>query len=65
LAQSTFKLNGQMGLLTAITILIALIIDFLLLPPLLMAIDNKKDKQSNHESETDITEFDVAVKQPA
>jgi len=41
LAQSTFKLNGDMGLLTAITILIALLIDFLFLPPLLMAIDNK------------------------
>ncbi|WP_281559697.1 MMPL family transporter [Thalassomonas sp. RHCl1] len=47
LAQSSFKLNGEMGLLTAITILIALIIDFLLLPPLLMAIDNKKSKQHN------------------
>lgn len=41
LAQSTFKLNGDMGLLTAITILIALLIDFLFLPPLLMAIDSK------------------------
>lgn len=43
LAQSTFKLNGDMGLLTAITILIALLIDFLFLPPLLMAIDSKKN----------------------
>jgi predicted RND superfamily exporter protein len=39
LAQSTFKLNGDMGLLTAITIFIALIVDFFFLPPLLMAID--------------------------
>jgi len=45
LAQSTFKLNGEMGLLTAITILIALIIDFLFLPPLLMLIDKKKSEQ--------------------
>jgi len=40
LAQSSFKLNSDMGLLTAITILIALIIDFLFLPPLLMKLDN-------------------------
>lgn len=40
LAQSSFKLNSDMGLLTAITILIALIVDFLFLPPLLMKLDN-------------------------
>lgn len=45
LAQSSFQLNAQMGLLTAITIMIALIIDFLLLPPLLMLLDNKKSRQ--------------------
>mgnify|MGYP000550628715 FL=1 len=45
LAQSTFKLNGDMGMLTAITILIALLIDFLFLPPLLMAIDNHRTNQ--------------------
>jgi hypothetical protein len=39
LAQSTFKLNADMGLLTALTILIALAIDFLFLPPLLMKLD--------------------------
>ena len=55
LAQSTFKLNGDMGLLTAITILIALLIDFLFLPPLLMAIDSKKnhskiDSEENSDS---------------
>lgn len=36
LALSTFELNASMGLLTAITIGIALIADFLFLPPLLM-----------------------------
>lgn len=41
LAQSIFKLNADMGLLTAITILLALVIDFLFLPPLLMMIDGK------------------------
>ncbi len=39
LAQSTFRINADMGLLTAITICIALIIDFLFLPPLLMVFD--------------------------
>lgn len=43
LAQSTFKLNGDMGLLTAVTIAVALIVDFLFLPPLLMLLDGKKD----------------------
>lgn len=42
LAQSTFKINAEMGLMTAITILIALIVDFLFLPPLLMKLDNEK-----------------------
>ncbi len=39
LAQSQFKINGDMGLLTAIIILVALIVDFLFLPPLLMKLD--------------------------
>lgn len=40
LAQSSFKFNADMGLLTAIIILLALIIDFLFLPPLLIKIDH-------------------------
>mgnify|MGYP000021997352 CR=1 FL=1 len=47
LAMSTFKFNAYMGMLTAITILIALIIDFLFLPPLLIAIDNAREKVSS------------------
>lgn len=39
LAQSAFEVNAGMGLLTAITIVFALIADFLFLPPLLMALD--------------------------
>ncbi|MCW9013943.1 MAG: MMPL family transporter [Gammaproteobacteria bacterium] len=43
LSLSTFELNSGMGLMTSIIISIALILDFLLLPPLLMRIDaNKK-----------------------
>ena len=45
LAQSSFKMNADMGFLTALTIFIALVIDFLFLPPLLMLLD--KDKNSN------------------
>ena len=41
LAQSTFSLNADMGLLTAITIFIALVVDFLFLPPLLMLLERK------------------------
>ncbi len=44
LAQSSFKLNADMGLLTAITILLALIVDFLFLPPLLMKLDGSSKK---------------------
>ncbi len=39
LATSSFKLNAGMGLLTAIVIGLALVTDFLLLPPLLIKLD--------------------------
>ena len=39
LSQSPFKLNSDMGVLTAITIGFALIADFLFLPPLLMKVE--------------------------
>jgi len=39
LTQSAFKLNADMGLLTAVTIGIALVVDFIFLPPLLMKFD--------------------------
>lgn len=39
LSRSTFELNSSMGLLTAVTISIALFIDFFFLPPLLMKVD--------------------------
>jgi len=43
LTLSTFKLNSDMGLLTSIVIAFALIADFLLLPPLLMKLDARKN----------------------
>ena len=46
LATSSFKLNSGMGLLTAIVIAIALIVDFLLLPPLLIKLDAWLNKDS-------------------
>ena len=45
LAMSAFKLNSGMGLLTAITIILALIIDFLFLPPLLIALEEGRDEK--------------------
>jgi hypothetical protein len=44
LTQSGFKMNSEMGLLSAITIAMALIMDFLLLPALLMRVDTKKSR---------------------
>jgi predicted RND superfamily exporter protein len=46
LAQSAFALNAGMGLMTSIIIGIALVLDFLLLPPLLMAIDDRNQSRS-------------------
>lgn len=40
---STFKVNADMGLVTAITISVALVLDFLLLPALLMAFDRQQN----------------------
>jgi len=42
LSFSSFKLNVDMGILTAAAISIALVMDFLLLPPLLMFLDREK-----------------------
>ncbi len=47
LATSSFKLNSGMGLLTAIVIAIALIVDFLLLPPLLIKWDKWLSKEKS------------------
>lgn len=54
LAQSSFKINADMGFLTAVTIVIALIVDFLFLPPLLMLLDREKATKevSTQESKT-------------
>jgi hypothetical protein len=47
LTYSPFEINSAMGLLTAITIGLALLADFLLLPTLLMTLDKREDYESN------------------
>ena len=47
LAQSGFAVNGDMAKLTAITITLALIADFLLLPSLLIWLDKRSSKMPN------------------
>ncbi len=46
LSTSPFLVNAMLGLLVAGTIFAALVLDFLLLPPLLMLIDNRKLKNT-------------------
>ncbi len=46
LATSEFKINGDMGKLTAATLLIALLADFFLLPPLLMLFDRVRGRKA-------------------
>lgn len=46
LSQSGFLLNSWMGILTAITIAIALIADFFYLPPILMRLERGRDEKS-------------------
>ncbi|MEE4246900.1 MAG: MMPL family transporter [Kangiellaceae bacterium] len=42
---STFTMNSDMGFMTALTIALALIIDFLMLPPLLMKLEGKSNEE--------------------
>jgi len=51
LAQSNFLLNSQMGLMTAITIVIALIVDFTFLPAFLMLVDKDKSQESAQQND--------------
>lgn len=46
LAASTFKVNAEMGLLTAIAIVLALLFDFLILPALILLA--RKSKETSH-----------------
>ena len=55
LAMSDFRLNSDMGQLSAMIIFIALVVDFFMLPTLLMMFDKKPLKQHNPKPETDVT----------
>lgn len=66
LSISSFKTNADMGLLTAITLVVALIIDFLFLPPLLLAIDkSKSSKAKETDAQWDEQQGDLALKRKA
>jgi len=41
---SPFSINAQMGLMSALTIALALVVDFFFLPPLLLLLDRDKNK---------------------
>lgn len=41
---SPFAINAQMGLMSALTIALALVVDFFFLPPLLLLLDKEKQK---------------------
>lgn len=58
LSLSTFEINASLGLLTAITLAMALLADFLLLPSLLMALERfgKKPRNQGVEDESAVTQ---------
>lgn len=57
LAISDFSMNSDMGLMTAVTIIVALLVDFFFLPPLLMfLVDNKKKRLQKKELQTPLTQ---------
>ncbi len=50
LAFSDYGMNAQMGLMTAVTIVVALLVDFFFLPPLLLLlVQNKKKRMAKKE----------------
>lgn len=51
LTLSTFKINNELGMLMALTVIIALIVDFLLLPALLMLGSNAKQGEIDAHSQ--------------
>ena len=74
LAQSSFKFNADMGLLTSLIIMLALIIDFLFLPPLLIKLDKSRKTSRDNQVENQLdnnklaqalTEEEIADAAPA
>lgn len=64
LAMSSFRLNSDMGLLSAIVIFIALVVDFILLPSLLMIFDKQThySDKPQHESKPSNAELSRTTK---
>ena len=60
LAQSTFGFNGGMGKLSAIIIVFALGADLLLLPPLLIQLDRRKETRARQHDKDDLHDYAVA-----
>jgi hypothetical protein len=58
---SAFKLNSSMGLLSAITIVFALLADYLLLPPLLMKLEERKNEKQITTDNDDAGDKPVSV----
>lgn len=50
LAMSSFKVNMETGVLTAIAVIVALVLDFLLLPALLCVLDKRTHKSADQQS---------------
>lgn len=57
LAQSNFGLNSDMAKITVLIIILALILDFLMLPALLMLSPSKRPQDSSAEAESSETSF--------
>lgn len=47
LASSSFRLNSDMGQLSAMIVFLALVVDFVMLPTLLLKFDNKEETQTS------------------
>ncbi|QPK04084.1 efflux RND transporter permease subunit [Vibrio kanaloae] len=58
LAMSSFRLNSDMGLLSAIVIFIALVVDFILLPSLLMIFDKQTHYSDKPQHESKLSKVD-------
>lgn len=56
LSLSAFRINQELGMLTAITLVCALFADFLLLPALLLTVDKTKKSKTKKESSDDTSE---------
>ncbi|MEM7283985.1 MAG: MMPL family transporter, partial [Pseudomonadota bacterium] len=57
LGQSSFEINSAMASLTASTITIALVIDFLLLPPLLMHLDGTDQESTDKNADLEVSSY--------